>query len=460
MKKFFALLLTLLLLTLASTALADVQVSFEKKEGSINGGFPYTLVVKAARAPAEDLVVNLTWGNEGDSCTLTIPAGQTKGTLTVETDVVEEKVKRVYRFAKGEGYTYSESAKHTFSILQLPRVQFYSAVNFGNVGKEMSVPVLCKNPGTVVKSNNVFTLRDTDGETVLATMTWGNPSARATFRFTVPMEGMLGYHAFSVYLGDYKVDVEGGYSTIVNPSDKAITELTLPEDLPLMAIGIDCGSSAGKTEKLLAVLDKYNVKVTFFMTGYFVRNYPEEAKMITEAGHEIGNHSNLHKHMKEMRPYDMKQEILIPVNRIEESLGVTPRLFRPPYGEFNSKMTSIARGEGMEMVMWSWSTEDSVSGTTHKKILRYALSEKVHQGTVILMHLDGIKSWETLDQMLSTYRDRGLKVVPISALIVASGRRLPPLPEGREALKFTDEYWDEFVKNLDLDAIMPVEEGA
>jgi len=444
MKKFLIALLTLSLVLVCTTALAASQptVSFTAKNGTVNGGFDYELGVKVSKAQTADLSVDIKNSATGEVLNVVIPAGATTASVTVPTEVVTERGKMTFSFEKSNDYNIGTA--HTLTVYQLPKVQFYLAVSFGTVGKEMSVIVQCNNPSTVVKGNNTFTLRDTDG-TVLAEKQWSNAKNRLTFKFT-PGEDMIGRHDLTVWLGDYEVSVDDGYGTVADPTAKVVVELE-PEQ-PLMAIGIDCGFNGRKTDDILAVLEKHNVKCTFFMTGYFLREFPEEAKRIYEAGHEIANHSNTHKHMKELNSYNQLRQLQIPTEEAEALLGVTPRLFRPPHGEYNANIASISRGEGMEVVMWSATYHDSTGKYTEAQIYKCATTGNDYKpGSVVLCHLDGYYQPDTLEAGLTYYESLGLQVVPISALICSTGRELPAMPEGKEAMVYTNEYWENWLVN-------------
>ena len=69
----------------------------------------------------------------------------------------------------------------------------------------------------------------------------------------------------------------------------------------LISLTFDDGPNPEVTEKLLAVLDKHQVKATFFMMGGFVEKYPEIARKVRDAGHQIGNHTYTHPDMKGLR---------------------------------------------------------------------------------------------------------------------------------------------------------------
>ena len=66
-------------------------------------------------------------------------------------------------------------------------------------------------------------------------------------------------------------------------------------DKKQVALSFDAAWGNEDTADILATLEKYNIKVTFFMTGGWVEAYPNDVKAIYEAGHDLGNHSENHK---------------------------------------------------------------------------------------------------------------------------------------------------------------------
>lgn len=85
------------------------------------------------------------------------------------------------------------------------------------------------------------------------------------------------------------------------------------------------------TKKLLDILKKKKVHVTFFMTGGWIEKYPEDVKAICEAGHELGNHSENHKQMSTLSAEECKEEIMTPHEKVKKLTGVDMQVFRPPY---------------------------------------------------------------------------------------------------------------------------------
>lgn len=295
MKKWFCA-LGMMLALLMSVALADgVKVTFAEKNGQINGGYDYTLKLNVSPASDKDLTVSLTCDGLDGAYSVVIPAGQKSTMLTVPTQVVEERGKVVFELQSGDGYT--GTGKHTLTIQRLPNVQFYLGINFGTVGKKMSVRMTVTNSSTIVKGNNTFQLRDDKG-TVLAEAKWSNPSGDMSFSIT-PTADMEGYTRLSVWLGDRCV-ADGGYLTVVAKGQRAVKNVET--ERKLVGIGMDCGFGGKNTDQVLEVLAKHNTNITFFMTGYFVRTFPEESKRVLAAGNEIGDHTNTHPQLTKERP--------------------------------------------------------------------------------------------------------------------------------------------------------------
>ena len=76
-----------------------------------------------------------------------------------------------------------------------------------------------------------------------------------------------------------------------------------------VALTFDAAWGNEDTEKILDILDRNNVKATFFMTGGWVDKYPENVKKIAEKGHDLGNHSQNHKNMSQLSKEEILQEV-------------------------------------------------------------------------------------------------------------------------------------------------------
>lgn len=123
-------------------------------------------------------------------------------------------------------------------------------------------------------------------------------------------------------------------------------------DKKQVALSFDAAWGNEDTQKILDILKKENVKVTFFMTGGWVDSYPDDVKAIAKAGHDLGNHSMNHKHMSELSRSDCEKEIMDVHNKVKKITGKDMILFRPPYGDYNNELIDTAREIGYYPIQW------------------------------------------------------------------------------------------------------------
>ena len=145
------------------------------------------------------------------------------------------------------------------------------------------------------------------------------------------------------------------------------------------------------TPWVLDLLDKYQIKATFFMVVDNVRKHPEEYKMVVERGHRIGNHTFNH-----IRGF----EFLTPnymANAEKANKLLKTDLFRPPHGHMRW-MQYMALKHRYKIVMWDLVTRDYSKKLRGPQVLanvmRYA-----RNGSIITFH-DSIKSWENIQYAL------------------------------------------------------------
>ena len=123
-----------------------------------------------------------------------------------------------------------------------------------------------------------------------------------------------------------------------------------------IALSFDAAWGNEDTEQILDILEKYGVKATFFMTGGWVEEYPEDVKRIYEAGHELGNHSENHRHMSQLSEEEQKEELMQVHDKVKAITGVDMCVFRPPYGDYDDSVVITALECGYYPIQWSVDT--------------------------------------------------------------------------------------------------------
>ena len=132
-----------------------------------------------------------------------------------------------------------------------------------------------------------------------------------------------------------------------------------------IAISFDAAWGNDDTETLIKILDEYKVPATFFVVGAWVDKYPESVKQLSDAGHQVQNHSNTHPHMPSLSTEQMKNEIESCNKKIAAITGKTPNLIRFPYGDYNNATVSAVENLKMNCIQWSVDILD-------KKVMTFA----------------------------------------------------------------------------------------
>ncbi len=125
-----------------------------------------------------------------------------------------------------------------------------------------------------------------------------------------------------------------------------------------IAITINCAWNADDIDKILEILDRCNVKLTFFMVGDWVDKYQDYVKKISDAGHEIANHSDTHPHVNNLSYEQNVEEIKKCTEKIKNITGKDVKLYRGPYGEYNDTVIKAAQDNGYKVIQWSIDTLD------------------------------------------------------------------------------------------------------
>ena len=182
-----------------------------------------------------------------------------------------------------------------------------------------------------------------------------------------------------------------------------------------VSLTINCAWNADDIDSILETLSKENVKVTFFMVGDWVKKFPDAVKKIYEAGHEIANHSDNHKHVNNLTYKQNVEEILNCSKKIEEITGQKTILYRGPYGEYNDTVIKAAEDNGHKMIQWSLDTLD-YNGLDGEAMWE-RLNNKITKGSIILMHNGTEHTADSLELIIKNIKEKGFNIVPISELI-------------------------------------------
>lgn len=151
------------------------------------------------------------------------------------------------------------------------------------------------------------------------------------------------------------------------------------------------------------------------MVGDWVDKFPEAVKKISEAGHEIGNHSLTHPHVVNITYEQNVEQIVKCSEKIKAITGKDVTLYRGPYGEYNNTVIKAARDNNHEVIQWSLDTLDYNDLTGDEMWAR--IGDKLEAGSIILMHNGTKHTAESLDMLIKNIKQKGYQIVPVSELI-------------------------------------------
>ena len=208
------------------------------------------------------------------------------------------------------------------------------------------------------------------------------------------------------------------FTLSVRTSAEAEVYRSVKTDSKKIAITFDDGPHPHQTKQILDILDRYQIKSTFFMVGINVINYPEVAREVIARGHEVGNHTFTHTHLKRLDEKRLSEELGKCEDALEELCEYRPHLFRPPEGAINPYIRHCSENYDYRLILWSIDTRDWESKDA-AQIVNTVL-EQIQPGDIILMH-DYIgrqsKTAEALEVLLPKLLSRGYEPVTVSNLI-------------------------------------------
>ena len=157
--------------------------------------------------------------------------------------------------------------------------------------------------------------------------------------------------------------------------------------LPEIALTFDDGPNPPYTAQVLATLERYHVKATFFCVGKQVQTYPNLVKQEYASGHLVENHSWSHAYLPYLSDASLLWQFTTTQNMIEHVTGVRPTYFRPPYGAFNAPVLTNANLFGLSTFLWNVDPRDWSRPGVNAIVAR-TIAQTMN-GSIILMHDGG-----------------------------------------------------------------------
>ncbi|MBN8669474.1 MAG: polysaccharide deacetylase family protein [Chitinophagales bacterium] len=182
-----------------------------------------------------------------------------------------------------------------------------------------------------------------------------------------------------------------------------------------VALTFDDGP-AQYTSVILDVLKKEGVQAAFFSIGKNAVANPEIVKRWHSDGHLIGNHSYDHGFNFDWKTSKaMQEEINKTNNAIMQIAGVTPKLFRPPYGVTNPNLAKAITRSDMYSIGWNVRSFDTTA--KNKADLEARILNRLKGGDIVLLHDSQQITAEILTDLIRTAREKGFTFVRVDKLL-------------------------------------------
>ena len=209
------------------------------------------------------------------------------------------------------------------------------------------------------------------------------------------------------------VNIAGSYFICINYYFKSFCHGSSSKKA--VALTFDDGPDTKNTSQLLDILQKYNVKASFFVTGKNCMENPDLLKNIFFQGHVIGNHSYTHSGTFDLfSSSKMKKEIELTNEEIKKITGKNPKFFRPPYGVTNPMLKKAFKAVNMYSIGWSLRSLDTVLG--EDKLIK-KLKDNTRPGDIILFHDTTKNIAKTLETYINWLLENNYKIVDLPSFL-------------------------------------------
>lgn len=184
-----------------------------------------------------------------------------------------------------------------------------------------------------------------------------------------------------------------------------------------VALTFDDGPDHEVTPAIIDILNRYNVKGTFFFVGAKIGEAPDVVRAAYENGHLVLSHTHNHFELTKLDDNEIEKEIELARDAIDEVIGKKPILLRTPYGDTDETVAAIAAKSGQSIILWSIDTLDW-SGISVEHISRNVL-ENVRNGDIILMHSskDQAVTVAALPIIIEGLKERGFTIVDVATML-------------------------------------------
>lgn len=184
-------------------------------------------------------------------------------------------------------------------------------------------------------------------------------------------------------------------------------------DGKVIYLTFDEGSNDTYVEEIVDVLNKNDVKATFFFCKTYIVTNPDLMKKIVNSGHSVGNHTQNHEAMYQYASKNRFKTFIEEIQSVEqafyEATGKSmDKVYREPAGNWSYRDLQIIKDMGYKSYFWSADYYDFAYDST-KEHAYQSLLAKYHNGAIYLIHPKNKGNYEALDDFIKTLKELGYR---------------------------------------------------
>ncbi len=208
-----------------------------------------------------------------------------------------------------------------------------------------------------------------------------------------------------------KKDGKRPNTDISNEELKKYNAYAMGNDEKVIYLTFDEGNLESYLPEIVNILNKNDIKATFFLCRGFIKNNPELMKEMLEKGHSIGNHTANHISMPTLANSASFEKYLKELSLTEETFKAITgkpmdRIYREPRGEYSLRSLSIIKDLGYRTYFWSAAYKDWDDKLTKEQALQEMLNH-VHNGAIYLLHPNSKGNYLALDDFINQMKQQG-----------------------------------------------------
>lgn len=212
-----------------------------------------------------------------------------------------------------------------------------------------------------------------------------------------------------------------------------------------IVLTFDDGPDENYTPRIVAILKKYDIPASFFVTGINIQNNLPALRMLVKEGYEIGNHTYSHVNLETASKERILLELRTTRRMIEAITGKSTIMFRPPYNtdaepqKFSELFPlSIGKDDNYICIGSSIDPRDWEIGLPADSIVARAIAQQ-KLGNIILLHdAGGVREemLKALPRIIEYYKNNGYVFTTIADLMDRPKEELMPLVKGKSNIYF------------------------